>query len=60
MLFIGRLSPVHYHHPLQRDLSLDQATEQDELDISGVGIECIVTAIAIITFSDRVPLIGGH
>ena len=43
MLLIGRPSAVH---PLQRDLSLDQATEQDELrvHISGVGIECIVTA----------------
>jgi hypothetical protein len=25
MLLIGRPSAVHYHHPLQRDLSLDQA-----------------------------------
>jgi hypothetical protein len=44
ILLIGRLSAVHYNRPLQRDLSLDQAREQDELDISGVGIEYIVTA----------------
>jgi hypothetical protein len=35
---------MHYHHPLQRDLGLDQATEQGELEISGVRIESIVTA----------------
>jgi len=42
MLLIGRLSAVHYRHPLQQDPSLDQASE---LDISGVGIECLVTAL---------------
>jgi len=44
MLLIGRLSAVHDCDQLQRNLSLDQATEQDEVCISEVGIERIVTA----------------
>ena len=46
MLLIGHLSAAHDCDQLQRDLRLDQATEQYEVCISEVGIGRIVTATA--------------